>query len=118
MILGGGVIACEYASTFASLGVKVTMLDKAPLPLGFLEPDVVHFFLQLLKDNGGEFRGGCDIQSVTWDGLSSVNVKLASGEDLKADKAFVALGRVANIDSLKLDLAGLKPTERGLLSVK
>lgn len=117
VILGGGVIACEYASTFASLGVKVTMLDKAPLPLGFLEPDVVHFFLQLLKDNGGEFRGGCDIQSVTWDGLSSVNVKLASGEILKADKAFVALGRVANIDSLKLDLAGLKPTERGLLSV-
>ncbi len=36
IILGGGVIACEYASTFASLGVKVTMLDKAPLPLGFL----------------------------------------------------------------------------------
>jgi NAD(P) transhydrogenase len=42
VILGGGVIACEYASTFASLGVKVTMLDRAPRPLSFLEP-VLHF---------------------------------------------------------------------------
>ncbi len=117
IILGGGVIACEYASTFASLGVKVTMLDKAPLPLGFLEPDVVEFFLAQLRANGGEFRGGCEIQSVTWDGLSSVIVKLGSGEVLKADKAFVALGRIANVESLRPELAGLKVTDRGLLSV-
>ena len=35
VVLGGGVIACEYASTFASLGVKVTMLDKAPSGMSF-----------------------------------------------------------------------------------
>lgn len=117
IILGGGVIASEYASTFSSFGVRVTMLDKLALPLGFLEPEIVEFFLSQLRANGGEFRGGCEIETVSWDGLSSVLVKLTTGETLRADKAFVALGRVANLDSLRPELAGLNVTDRGLLSV-
>ncbi len=117
LVLGGGVIACEYASTFASLGVKVTMLDRAPQPLSFIDAELSDFFLKQLNANGGTFRGSCDISSVKWDGVSSVKLKLANGETLTADKAFVALGRVANIDSLALERAGLSPSERGLLTV-
>jgi NAD(P) transhydrogenase len=117
MILGGGVIACEYASTFSSLGVKVTMLDRAPRPLNFMDPELVDFFLTQLLANQGAFRGNCEIASLKWDGISSVCLTLQSGESLHADKAFVALGRVANIDTLGLDKAGLQPSERGLLTV-
>jgi NAD(P) transhydrogenase len=117
IVLGGGVIACEYASTFASLGVRVTMLDRSPRPLSFMDPELVDFFLQQLCANQGEFRGSCDIESVTWDGISSVCVRLRSGETLQADKAFVALGRVANLDTLAIDRAGLQATDRGLLAV-
>ena len=117
LILGGGVIACEYASTFASLGVKVTLLDKAPMPLGFLDPELVDYFVIQLKVNGGEFRGNCQIESVDWDGICSVRAKLNTGEVLTADKAFVALGRVANLDTLQIDNAGLVASCRGLLEV-
>jgi len=117
LILGGGVIACEYASTFASLGVKVTLLDKAPMPLGFLDPELVDYFVMQLKVNGGEFRGHCEIESVEWDGICSVRAKLKTGEVLTADKAFVALGRVANLDNLQIDKAGLLASPRGLLEV-
>ena len=117
VILGGGVIACEYASTFASLGVKVTLLDKAPMPLGFLDPELVDFFVRQLTANGGEFRGQCEIASVSWDGISSVVATLKSGEIIRADKAFVALGRVANLDTLAVDKAGLQVSDRGLLTV-
>jgi NAD(P) transhydrogenase len=117
LILGGGVIACEYASTFASLGVKVTLVDKAPMPLGFLDPELVDFFVMQLKVNGGEFRGNCEIETVDWDGICSVRAKLSSGEVLTADKAFVALGRVANLDTLQIDKAGLVASGRGLLEV-
>jgi len=117
VILGGGVIACEYASTFASLGVKVIMLDKASMPLGFLDPELVDFFLQQLTANGGEFRGQCEITSVDWDGISSVVTTMKSGELIRADKAFVALGRVANLDTLAIDKAGLQVSDRGLLVV-
>lgn len=116
-IFGGGVIACEYASTFSTLGVRVTMLDKASRPLGFVDAELVEFFLRQLRANGGEFIGNCELNSVKWDGLSSVKTTLADGRAFAADKAFVALGRVANIDSLGLKNAGLQASDRGLLTV-
>ena len=39
-VLGSGVIACEFASIFASLGVQVTMVDRHERPLGFLDPEL------------------------------------------------------------------------------
>jgi len=117
IVLGGGVIACEYASTFASLGVKVTLIDKAPMPLGFLDPELVDFFVMQLKANGGEFRGRCEIESVDWDGISTVRATLKTGEVIEADKAFVALGRVANLDTMNIADAGLLVSDRGLLIV-
>lgn len=117
LVFGAGVITCEYASTFAALGVKVTMIDRGDYPLSFLDPEIVSFFVQQLEVNGGCFRGKCDVQSVKFDGISAVKATLASGEVLKADKAFVALGRVANLESLDIAKAGLAVNERGLLTV-
>ena len=117
VVLGGGVIACEYAATFASLGVKVTMVDKWPSPLGFLDADLVEVFLAHFRANGGEFRGNCDVSSIDWDGISSARVFCNDGEVLTADKALVAQGRVANVESLNIEKAGLKATVRGLLAV-
>jgi NAD(P) transhydrogenase len=117
IVLGGGVIACEYASTFASLGVKVTIVDKWPSPLGFLDPDLVDVFLAEFRSNGGEFRGGSVVSSVDWDGVSAARVFLENGEVLTADKALIAQGRIANLDKLGIENAGLEATDRGLLAV-
>lgn len=116
-IFGGGVIACEYASTFSSLGVQVTMFDRASRPLGFVDAELVEYFLRQLRASGGEFIGDCELASVKWDGLSSVKITLADGRAFASDKAFVALGRVANIDSLGLAKAGLHASDRGFLAV-
>lgn len=117
IVLGGGVIACEYASTFASLGVQVTMVDKWPGPLGFLDSELVDVFLSEFRSRGGEFRGGCQVSSIEWDGVSSVRVQSENGELLSADKALIAQGRIANLDFLNIEHAGLQSTERGLIDV-
>ncbi|MCA9084166.1 MAG: Si-specific NAD(P)(+) transhydrogenase [Planctomycetaceae bacterium] len=117
IVLGSGVIACEYASTFAALGVRVTMLDRYPAPMGFLDSDLIDVFLTRFSASGGEFRGNCSVQSLVWDNVSSVKVRLQTGEILSADKALIAQGRVANLDSLNIASAGLKASERGLLKV-
>ena len=117
VVLGSGVIACEYASTFASLGVKVVMLDKWPSPLGFLDRELVDVYLKQFRAIGGEFRGGQKVTSIDWDGVSSVRVFFEDGETLKVDKALIAQGRVANIDALAIQNAGLEATDRGLLGV-
>lgn len=117
VVLGSGVIACEYASTFASLGVKVTMIDKWPAPLGFLDRDLVDVFLTQFSAGESEFLGGCDVRAIDWDGISSVRVHFQDGSVLKADKALIAQGRVANIQSLDIAAAGLTATDRDLLAV-
>lgn len=116
-VLGGGVISSEYASIFALLGVKVTMIDRAPRPLMFMDPELVNSYLEHFKQNGGSHYGNADIESVSWDGVSQVVTKLASGDVISSDKLLVALGRLANVEGLGLEKVGINQTNRGHIVV-
>ncbi|MGD9852418.1 MAG: Si-specific NAD(P)(+) transhydrogenase [Nitrospirales bacterium] len=116
-ILGGGVIASEYASIFALLGVQVIMVDSADRPLKFLDQDLTDEFCQAFQETGGQYRGMQKIQRVQWDGSSKVITTLDNGQTLESEKMLVALGRVANIEYLNIPAAGLAPTSRGLIAV-
>jgi len=116
-VLGGGVIACEYASIFAHLGVKVTMIDRTPRPLAFMDAELTGKFVQAFERYGGRYLGGQTIGSVEWDGVAKVTTRLGNGETIESDKMLVALGRVAAVDGLNLAGAGLTATQRGLLAV-
>jgi NAD(P) transhydrogenase len=115
-VLGAGVISSEYASVFAALGVRVTMIDKYPRPLGFLDPELTDRFVAHFTRAGGRFVGGAQIAAVATDGLE-VTTTLASGETITTDKMLCALGRVAVLEPLAIAAAGLTANERGLLSV-
>ncbi len=116
-VIGSGVIACEYASMFACLGVDVVMIDKWPRPLGFIDAELVDIFLSRFNASGGRFLGSQHVVAVDWDGISAVRVTLADGEIIRVDKALAALGRVACLDRLNIDRAGIQPTIQGLLAV-
>ena len=116
-VLGGGVIASEYASIFALLGVQVTMVDTADRPLKFLDPELTDQFCLAFEKTGGRYHGEQKIQSAEWDGFSKVLTRLENGETLESEKMLVALGRVANIEHLDIQAAGLTPTPRGLIPV-
>ena len=113
-VLGAGVIACEYASIFAALGVSVTVIDKAPRPLGFLDEEITD---RWVSSFGGRFIGQVGVARVEWDGVSQVVTTLDSGEQVVTEKLLCALGRVANVEQLNLPAAGLQPTTRGLVEV-
>jgi NAD(P) transhydrogenase len=117
VVLGGGVIACEYASIFQALEVNVTIVNRSELPLAFLEPELSNIFVDGFHRAGGSYLGGCEIESIEWDGISAVATKLADGRRLEADKVLFTLGRVANTDGLGLDVAGVKCNERGMIDV-
>ncbi|MBL8613857.1 MAG: Si-specific NAD(P)(+) transhydrogenase [Myxococcales bacterium] len=116
-VIGAGVIASEYASIFASLGTAVTMIDKAPRPLGFLDPELSLAFVRALELAGGRYVGGALPSGVEWNGVDAVVAHLPSGEVVSSEKALVALGRVANVRALAPEAAGLTVDRRGLLSV-
>lgn len=115
-VLGSGVIASEYASIFATLGVRVTMIDKTPRPLGFLDPELTTRFVDRFTASGGRFLGNVDVASVTTDGLE-VTTALADGQVVTADKLLCARGRVAAVDGLNLQAAGLGANANGLIEV-
>ena len=116
-VLGGGVIACEYASIFAHLGVAVTLIDRADRPLKFMDAELVGTFVKDFERNGGRYLGDRSLASVEWDGISKVTARLTSGETVDGDKMLVALGRAAAVEGLGLEAAGLKANARGLLEV-
>ncbi len=117
LVLGGGVIACEYASVFATLGSRVTIVDRAPRPLAFLDPELSAGFVEAFERRGGRYVPEARATGVEWDGFSHSMVTLEDGRFLEATKVLVALGRVGCLPELQLERAGLAVNERGLLDV-
>lgn len=116
-IIGGGVIGCEYASIFALLGVQVTLIDRAPAPLQFMDQELVQQFLLSFAQQGGHYLGGQTVTDVRWDGATHVVTALGDGRTIKSEKLLVALGRQANVEDLNLGAAGLMVTSKGTLAV-
>jgi NAD(P) transhydrogenase len=117
LVIGGGVIASEYAAMFAALGCKVTQADQLDQPLAFLDPELTAFYLDELRRNGGEYISRAQAVSARWDGVSQVRTEFKDGRAILADKVLVALGRRANVDDLNLDTVGIRLTEGGHVRV-
>ena len=96
-VLGGGVIASEYASIFQALGVKVTMVDRYPTPLVFLDSDMTDRFVREFEAMGGTWLGNQKVQKVHWDGVSEVITECERGTVVRSQKLLCAAGRVANV---------------------
>ena len=116
-VLGGGVIASEYASIFQALGVKVTMVDRYPTPLGFLDEDMTNTFVKAFESMGGTWLGSQNVQKVYWDGISDVVTECEDGTIVRSQKLLCAAGRLANVKGLNIEKSGLTLNERGLISV-
>src|SRR5664279_3688540 len=111
-----GVIATEYACIFASLGVAVTMIDKSPRPLAFLDEELTNEVSRAFERQGGTYLGNRSAKQIVWDGLE-VHTTLDNSHVVRTEKLLYCLGREANVHGLALENAGLGPTTRGLISV-
>jgi NAD(P) transhydrogenase len=111
------VIACEYASIFLALGVHVTIIDRNPGPLGFLDRDLSERFDSSFRARGGETFFNRKVASIEVDPAEGVHVRLDDGTVVTADKVFAAAGRVANLRGLGLETIGIRANERGFIAV-
>lgn len=116
-VVGGGFIAAEYASIFSLLGVKVTMFDRTPRPLMFMEPECTERFLNHFTTHGGEYIGDTSYESVECDNVSQVKTKLANGMEITSDKMLVSQGRIANTEKLGLKNLGIELGRNGTILV-
>lgn len=116
-VLGSGVIASEYASIFQALGVKVYLIDKYPLPLGFLDRDLCQKFVYAFENMGGLWLGNTVVKSVSWNDFNAVVTECEDGERYHSEKLLCAAGRLANVRDLCIENAGLTLNSQGLISV-
>jgi NAD(P) transhydrogenase len=114
VILGGGVIGCEYASIFAALGTKITIVEGRPSILGFLDVEVNQLLVKQLEKLGCEMLFSREVVEVGRSG-GVLHCKLSDGTDLECERLLFAGGRAGNTRKLGLDRVGVHPDARGLL---
>jgi NAD(P) transhydrogenase len=120
VVIGAGVIGCEYASIFSALGVRVTLVDRSRRLLPFVDAEVVGALDYHLRQNRMTLRfnevvSGIDLVENGAD--SRVKIHLASGKEIVAEKALYSIGRTGATSKLNLEGAGLKADDRGRLKV-
>jgi len=116
LVVGGGYIACEFASIFNGLGSKVTQLHRRAHLLTGFDDDVRQFLANEMGKAGVDVRLNCEATSVTR-GPDGLTVTLARGQQIEADTVLFATGRVPNTQGLGLEAAGVKLDERGAIAV-
>ena len=119
-VVGAGVVGCEYASMFAALGVRITLIDKRPRLLPFVDAEIVDTLAYMLRESRVTLRLDEDVSSiepVRDEHGERVRIYLASGKQVVAEKALYSIGRTGNTSKLNLAAAGLEADERGRLEV-
>jgi NAD(P) transhydrogenase len=116
LVVGAGVIGIEFASMFAALGTRVTVVDARGELLDFCDHDVVEALRYHLRDLHVVFRFGERVTAVQETPLGTLT-SLASGKQIPADVVFYSAGRRGATNELGLENVGLEADERGRIAV-
>jgi len=110
IVVGGGVIGCEYATMFAALGIKVTLLDRRSGIMRMLDEEIGELFAEHMNQIGVDLRLGLgnQIKELRHSESGQAEVLMEDGEVLEAPCLFYSMGRVANVGSLNLEVAGIE----------
>ena len=117
VIVGGGVIGTEYASILATLGIPVTLIDKRPRLLEFVDAEIIEALQQRMRDLGVALYHDEEVLAIKKEGNKSIHVSLRRNRPIRASTLMYAIGRVGATQSLNLQAVGLQPDSRGRVTV-
>ncbi|MFX0204122.1 MAG: FAD-dependent oxidoreductase, partial [Candidatus Hodarchaeota archaeon] len=112
VVVGGGVIGCEYACIFAELGVDVSLIHNKEILLSFLDNDISFTLKNSMSKMGinllmPESVESCNINA------KKLEIKLNSGKAINTETVMLATGRTSNTEELNLEAAGITPGKYG-----
>lgn len=117
IVLGGGIIGCEYATMFAALGIRVLLLDRREL-LRAVDGEIAQYFGEYVKQQGSmEVRVKQPIKEVRRSEDGQAEVVMEDGECLRAATLFYSMGRIANLEGMQLEQAGIALNKLGNIPV-
>jgi NAD(P) transhydrogenase len=119
-VIGAGVIGCEYASIFAALGVRVTVVEKRPRLLPFVDAEIIEALTYHLRERRVTMRLGEEVDRVELiedNARPRVKIGLVSGKQIIADRVLRSIGRSGATSKMRLDAPGVTTDDRGRIKV-
>ena len=117
VIVGGGVIGTEYASILAAMGIPVTLIDKRPRLLEFVDEEIITALQTQMKDIGVTLYHEEEVLAIAKEADHHINVCLKHAKPIHTGTLIYAIGREGATKDLNLEAVGLKPDQRGRLYV-
>ena len=117
LIIGAGVIGCEFASLFGPLGTTITMVEMLPRILAGVDNRTATQFQRILEKDGVTIHLGKKVEEITEYREDGVTAKLDDGTVIEAEKVLVSIGRAAQTAGIGLEEAGVEVNERGHIVV-
>lgn len=118
VIIGAGVIGCEYATMFSNFGkTKVYLIDRAERILPFEDEDISKLVSKNLVKNGVTIHSKANLKRIeNVDGEIEYEIESPDGstEVIRVEKALLSIGRIPNIKKLKIENAGVAMSKRGV----
>ncbi len=115
LILGGGVIGCEFATVYSELGIETTVVEMLDSLVANLDGDIVKSVTKSLKKRKVNIMTGTKLVSVKPQ-KNKVTAKLEDGTEVTAEKILVAIGRWPNVKDIGLEEVGIE-SENGIVKV-
>ena len=115
-VVGAGVIGVEYATMFAALDVRVTLIEPRDSFLDFVDHETIREFSHQIRENGVDLRLGAAIDRVE-DAGEHIEVSLANGRHVRSEMLLFAAGRLGATARLNLKAVGLETDHRGRIEV-
>ncbi|MFM7110409.1 MAG: Si-specific NAD(P)(+) transhydrogenase, partial [Planctomycetota bacterium] len=114
-VVGGGVIGCEYACMFQTLGTKVTVIEKRDRILGSVDHEISKALQSQMEAHGVQFHLGTGVSRVEDNGV--VRLFLETGETVDGEAVLVSSGRCGQTAGLGLEALGVVVNKRGQIEV-
>lgn len=116
LIVGGGVIGCEFACMMRQFGVDVTVVEATDSILPPVERAISRILARSMKAAGIGLIVSTTVESAG-SSADTVKIKLSSGEKRSFERVIVAVGRRAFTHGLNCEASGIKLTEKGFIAV-
>ncbi len=120
VIVGAGVIGCEYATIFGVMGSKVSLVNGSEEILTFLDREIRRELQDQMEASGVEFIFGSRVNEVKIlpeEHENNVHAVLTNGSPIEADMFLYAAGRSGNVKGLGLENVGIEANKRGNIEV-
>jgi len=116
IIIGAGVIGCEFACIFSELGSDVTMVEMMPRAVLTEDPEISEILERELKKKKIKLLTGIMVERA--EGMhDGIHVHLSNGKEIVAEKLLVSIGRTLNTENIGLEAIGIKKGARGEILV-